>query len=1125
MHDDGRNAEKDSIVLGPGQTKPVTLTLGELPPWGSDKLLIKVIDGSNINEPDPLEDVKVLVYKNKSRIDTIYTDEYGIAEKSYAIESYDHMDLVLLYDDYLVRIFPGINLVSANSNNPKEIKMFKIEGHDYATVNVEVLSFGSNEQVDNAAVYLYDADTNLMVHESTKYTDDEGLAIFKYLPDNSYFAIAKDDFTGTEGESETEYVLRGEEITLTINLVLGMGNFKVKIVDFETQDPITQNGYPMVSVKAYNPVTNEYYDTNKHYFADDDGVAETDDFTIDKQYVLEISHENYVTRKTEPLQAIDNTTVEPQENPISLFSNSNLPSDEITLEFMGIYTDPDLDSSHLAPKIRSGDSVKIYYVNYKLHLSKPGIYYDTAQYIIVESDIEIDSLDSGYVIKIHNITASGVHTPTMSKCYDEAYPYSTPSGCPTSGDAKQVRINWDELDGESIYTVTAEIWIEPNLEDGTPISIKSRAKTNYEGEDYEIPQAIIKPYNINETACEGSNCPKFSYDFQMTGPNPNMSEPSYVKKAIRHYETESDMPNADGQFEDTANLPDPDDWFTLFRHNEYKFYYAVQNITQDPPEDFGGVSLFLDSEHLGVHDVINSGNLDSSNTLKNDNAPWLLSPIVGNPGFMTFEVSDDPNLDEIYGKSIMFFKILNGNMKVETQPSVITPNAYPTITIEVTGQRDSSPDAEYFLLDKANVDIYLRKANRSIPTIPDDSGATDDGIYEYVANESSGDPLPELGDTYVIKITKNNYLPKTVKIPVTASATGNFNPAYGCISVTPEFLEIDKLVMKTFTIETMRTINGVDIECNEEINISFGTKLDVTPKTITLDRDPDTSEIPDSKTFEVTVPTRFALGLYPIYVLGKFVSDDQVFHADTIKTNITDESGSCLYKIDPFIYDFKGEDSLLEKASEDMIIYNQCWVSPGIEDVFMPSLASDSAKISLNPGQEVPVQMRFTWTVKVNTTDAQGEHEGEYMIDQDTLNPYYDSTIIFPGRESEIEQIYIGKVSVWDLMYSVGYPANINAETVTFTPVVKEIQMVLPDKPLLEYCNTNTGEDCIDIWLEGQPGGESYLNVYVSYRGKDTRKTGHIESPVYNVDVRSNDYVMITARDYVSEIKWKKYLQ
>ena len=134
-----------------------------------------------------------------------------------------------------------------------------------------------------------------MVHEFTNYTSNEGLATFKYLPDSSYFAIAKDNFTGTEGESETKDVLRGEEITLLINLVLGMGNFKVTIVDNETNEPITLYGPPLVSVKEYNPATDEYYDTNKIYLADDAGVVETDDFTIDKQYVLEVSHDNYQT--------------------------------------------------------------------------------------------------------------------------------------------------------------------------------------------------------------------------------------------------------------------------------------------------------------------------------------------------------------------------------------------------------------------------------------------------------------------------------------------------------------------------------------------------------------------------------------------------------------------------------------------------------------------------------------------------------------------------------------------------------------------------------------------------------------------------------------------------------------
>ncbi|MFH1240165.1 MAG: carboxypeptidase regulatory-like domain-containing protein [Candidatus Diapherotrites archaeon] len=1087
LHDDGRYAEKLSVVVGSGQTQYANLTLGILPPGGSKKLFIKVIDGSNINEPDPIENVKVLVYINKSRVDTLYTDADGIVEKFYDLEStLDHIDLVLLHDEYLVKIHPGIELVSANSNTPKEIKMYKISGSDYAIVNVEVLSYGSNEPVEEAKVYLYEADTNLMVHENPRYTDDEGLSKFEYLPDSSYFAIAKDDFTGTEGTSDTEAVLRGEEITLSISLVLGMGNFKVTIVDEETNEPITLNGTPLVSVKQYDPVTDEISDTNKTYHADDKGVVETDDFSIDKKYILELTHDDYQSYETEPLQPIDNITVEPTPATIALIPKSAAGNDEIGLQFGGIYKDDELEDP--ADKVESG---KTYYLKYILRLPKEGTYYDISQYIIVGSDLGTNLPSSGYVIKIKNVIASGFSDIVLSNCYSASDPYINPSSCQgVSTDAKKAGIYWNELNGEHTYYVTAEVWIESGLEDGTLVSTESRAKTTYDNSEYETPK-LEKNYNINEAIdCTGPNCPKFSYRFKLTGPNPTGDD--YSEYVLTHYENEKYMPDAIGHYwKPQGELPDISTWLPAFVQKDYLVKYAVTNISE---EQFN-VTLIFDLPQMGIHEQVHSGTLPVNGSLNNNNSPWSVTPpFPVAPGVMIFNVTNKNNPDEIYGRSIMFFKILNGNMNVDVKPNVITPESYPKINVTVTGEQ-GNPDPEEVPLPNASVKIQLRRAqDGSVLDLVSDGLTNLDGTYSYNANTIADSPLPKMGDTYIITVIKQGYLTQTVKIPVNVSPTGNFNPAYGCISVEPEFLEIDKSgVKKTFIVKTTNRINGIDIECNEAADMSFATKLKITDLTAEL-------KPGEQKQFTITVPKGLSLGLYPIYILAQFKSDDQVFHADTIKTNITDPSGSCLWKINPLIYDFIENGEVLNQALENMTIYNQCQLSQGIDDVFMPSLASDSAKISLNPGQQVPLQMRFNWTVKVNADNIEGELP-------------LDTTIIFPGREASIEKIHIGNISVVDLMATV---SSANLSNITFTPIVKEITEVIPNKPITEYCNSK--EKCIDIWLEGRAGAPM-LYVYASYRGKDTHRTGDIISPVYNVSVTSNDYVMITANDYVSEIK------
>lgn len=1071
---DGRIGNASGIELGPGETINVDITITDANSSNSKKLWLEIVAEQGGAK---LEGAKVQVYVDNLPMGVFYADDEGRVEEPYTLPSGSHMDIIVMQEGYLFELMEDIVLLSLNANAPTRIEMQTLTEHNFATVTVKVLSYGSGTPVEDASVFLYDDPSGLSINDSPAFTNEDGNTTFTPLRPSTYRARAIDEASGTDGNSSSVAAAADQKVVLTINLVLGKGNFMVAVLDSETNEVITEPETPLVDVIKYVPSVGLQGDPLQSVYADDEtGEAETDDFKVDNILALKISHKDYVTYFTEPLYPVDDVTVGPSPPEIKLIPKSKMPDLDAHISFDGVYDDEKLTSR--ADTVESGE---IYYLRLMLMLPRSSSYADVLQYVRVGPDAPENIPSSNFIVKIKEIDASAPKEKIMSSCYSPSDPYAIPSACAgATADAKKANIFWQNPENQSVYAVVVKLFVEDNLEDKTNVKVVSRAKFKLNGSDAES-NLFTKIFEIGEPIeCTGSDCPAFIYKFAIKESADAVPGNYQQITMLSHFQNPKYMPDETGML--PPDLTGTEPWLPIVWMQPYEIYYEITNVSDSDLTPTITMELPQVASFEPV--VISTGLIPKDSTLDNypNNPQILIPPFYGKPGALLFrvKVGNDPN----FGRSIMFFDIIkSGPLSVEAVPNTIVPLTIPDFTVYVKDKDTSA------LIKNAAVNIKVIRADGTETNLI--SGTTDaEGKYRYNAGSGGSGTTANIareGDVYEAKVSKSGYDNATIQIPVSyAGQEGFYNPKYGCVSISPEVIDpLDKSnTTQKFTVSASRTTGeGQIIDCQESVYIKFSTKLDVQPETGDK-ADSYLLNPKESKTFNL-FPRRPAgnpfadnvhLGLYPVYVLAMFKSDVTFFHAETLLANITDEFGSCLWKIEPVIYDFTPVGDVQPSEISGNKILNQCVPSPIPSDVFMPALYSDSAKIALRTGQQIPYFVTFRWKVDIlanvsiygwNDEESQTTEipDSSVWFNINTANSMYAERE-FWNLDREIKDVdHI-------MMMAIAYPnisscpapadvpepdqyLSINAEKLTAQKIVGGIGIVTEDVDIPLLCSPN----------------------------------------------------------------------
>ncbi len=526
-------AESGVIMISAGETESVELTLEENQVTGT--ISVRIIDSAsrqgiaNATVTLKEESSGAVVEVKKTETDSDGQLEFDVSRDiSYKVTAEA--------SGYELAERLGIRI----SDSTVEIELDPCTPSTCGSLNVKVVD-QDKENIENATVALYDADTGFLAGFANKTSDANGEAVFDAVPSGSYYAFS---FKGTvQGRSDTKFFSTSsdsDEPDLVVTMVIPNGVVKATIVDKEG------TAIPFSVVSVFDARNNGLLGSA---FANADGVFELET-KADKRVYLKVSQ-----KSTSP-QYADYTTIEKpiigqsvQEFKVTL--EPEIIGKNIELEFLGLFVD-----SLEATVLSVGEK---YTARFRLRVPEEKNYSEAGMHLRTGTEIIMEK-DPLFLKKINAPTASEIRATKFdasSNLAEQGYQL-------TNSDAKWANLVWTRPTA-GIYEVEAEVQVKETASVQEQLKLFWRAWAQ-DGVRERHPadstitvelysEAFSRIYEVGVTTlCDESFCFSARIRDKTEGITESVVE-SYNAKNLQEYELRfSILNNSETRIHNSANL-------------------------------------------------------------------------------------------------------------------------------------------------------------------------------------------------------------------------------------------------------------------------------------------------------------------------------------------------------------------------------------------------------------------------------------------------------------------------------------------------------------------------------------------------------------------------------------------
>lgn len=876
--------EDGEVVLRSGDDE--SIRLGMVPLVSPKKIMLKIVDSK---DSKPIGDAVVRIFRkiDSNNYDMVYrlvSSSAGIIEESSVDSDYNY-SAVVYHKNYVTKVVDSVNLIGKHEATSQVINLTKVaSGADCNTASecnsggiiVFVESYGDNKPVYGAAVNVYFAEYAFPIELGV--TGEDGYLDFNNLEPGEYYAMASKG--NEEGKSETETLVSGGTLELTITLVTSSQDVSVEVKDAGTKRPVEG-----ALVSFFDAATNEKLEDE--LLTDNRGTVKKS-IRMDKKIYVRVQKANeYIPYTTIPYDVSDVKKITVFLYRETDFSDINLGDAKFDIEFYAVYDEDSgkpktPDSGKIASKLSTN---KNYWVRFRV-ITLDDNYSDF--YSVVRAGLQdnINVEDGNVTILDARFTGAGIFS---SACYDPSDDYADCSPVPLSGGAagaKQVVFYRNSLP-YGMYDLYVKMQIGDIPVDAiptTPIELRYGAKaSDSDGETLFKPVSGLYLFRavLGESICGmmAADCP---ISFNLLISHPELMP----------------IPRVLG-IDDIEDLLIGEDYtidYELYNPTENNFPDSVLAITDVIGDSTPAIDLFdLD---LGA-----PGNQTKIGIPIGDFGKGITA--LGSMTFKTIGSSEGARLlfDLNLGREDSFseeeFVIRQAtDLEIIPNPQKLVENIANRIRFRVKS------GSEY--LSGSRVKIFLGDEFGAIlnpfDQITDEYG----GIYFDF-------PAAAAGTSYYVTAEKPGYNDGNLLLvvePHQALMPG----AKNCVSLDKNSLAAIRGSSVDFTVKNENCGGNVSImlavQGDSDIYLTYASGGAVS----------QAFELSEGEDKKILVNTVNMLGTHPVYVYAKTASDFEDLLANIVDVNIIDASSCFQLKDSQTYFDLYNND-----GKADLNMYNNCW--------------------------------------------------------------------------------------------------------------------------------------------------------------------------------------------------------
>jgi hypothetical protein len=895
---DGRTGQETGVSVTAGQTTPVRITLPAIDEVNSRKIFLKMVEKGT---QDAIENAQVFIYDGNTLVDSTASNAQGIVEKKLAEPKPSYL-LVFTHPEFVTTIEPSISPKELSATEPITVLMARSTTDQPNPTSAEVTATVVDEAlvpVENALVTVYSSlFPDIPLKTPPGKTLNDGTYTFSNLAPGDYVLKARGENGGAEGKSAEFTLDAGQSLGVQLMLVLGEGTVQVKVFDLESalKDPVPNAEVNFIDAADGTKIL-------ASCTTDTTGQCESEPIAADRFVYVSASAQGFLLKYA--ASTVDVVNKNRANVEIGLVYESSIPVTPGNIDTRFRLFCSDVDCKSPANKIESDPAgTRTYYALFELVVSDDGPYSNPLQHIRIGPDSEIQlPLPNDYKAKIRGISGPVFSHAILSTCWnnDSVDPFTDQDTCATGRDAKQANVYYPDLLGKQIIPVVVEFVVEQGLADGTQLEFHFKAKATSASQEI-VTQEKVKRFLVNEVLCDQQD---FSWSFSLEdgqgqttilGTDPNTPN---VVTLNQPYNLSYTVYNCSGRGYSNASITAENKPLTL----------EVISFTQTEPFDYGPANAYSQASFSFPADV------EISHTLP----IFIASEAQLSELELRLDAGLNPSIE------LIPFSVSSQNLlKLEHQPSRLSPNGSPNLTGKVTDNSSGTP--------LENVLVSLKISDGVIMTTTTDSA----GLFSINGIAGLGAVA-----SVTLSLRKAGYQTLSKQIDV-GNAPPLPDPSLDCITVerqgqanTDIFFDFD-ISGTAIPSDSFSITNN----CQEEVTVLLESELEFS----TLQAFP--VDVGDTKQVRVNAATwansnyGIAIGEYGIGVKAMYASDDPLsgFRGPiyTVRVYVTDPT-SCFRLADPAepSNPNKTKTSFDIKAGlTDGMIVNDCFVF--FEDLRLP---------------------------------------------------------------------------------------------------------------------------------------------------------------------------------------------
>ncbi len=698
----------DKLRLQAGGSQVVALKLVE---GIKGKIKVKVVDKASQN---PVGNAKVkLVYGNNQELTTQTVNSDG--EAQFSISREVEYKAIATAKDYALGTVAGLRI----SDTVYKVEVSRCTPTTCGSLRVKVTD-QDNNPIQNATVALYNAQTNSISGHDTRPTDINGIAKFRGVSSDTYYAFAfKEGFSGRSDASSFDSAkAESAEADLIVKMEVGEGIVAVSVKDSGGST------IPFAQVSIFDARSGLLV---KSDFTDNNGS---------KEFTLRADKKVYavVSRKDDTSFATYTTTIKPvipsgtQAFDVTL--EKRILKDNVELLFNGLYL-----NGQRANTLKAGLT---YTARLKLLMPEEKDYRSVGVHIRTGDDVLMEK-DKLF---IKEVKAPRTSQTRATRLEPEAGGFDEADYDVTAGDAKWVNLYWSGSQA-GVYEIEAEVGVRDSAAIGDRLPLYYRAwgeKREGDRDRFPVDETVVKELYANTkqelfqvdtiTLCDDSFCFAATITDEKEGLTESITE-TYNARVFNPYNLRFAITNSsDSRIHNNANLR-VSNLDKVVKFFDYK-------LTNAETRETGGVLNGFEFPFLSV------GNLGPKSSIRFDAG---FTPQKAGNGIINIRLVSDQAL--VYNKAITVIVSSPNELDAQISPETFLSGVENDITVTV---KDRANQLE---VEGAMVKVKDRHGN-----LVDSAPTGIDGVAKVTL------PGQRPGEKLKIEVEKPNYNVKVIEVQV-----------------------------------------------------------------------------------------------------------------------------------------------------------------------------------------------------------------------------------------------------------------------------------------------------------------------------------------------------------------------